>query len=256
MNLCEYIAFISVELRVDTRCLIHKNIRSFYRLAAMPNIFLENEHCEAREIASLEPVLQNWIKANREYINVCGYDDPPWNYGERSCVSLLAAGCWLAGGIALQDWRAEKGHEDQRWGGWCDLWVRMPDECQSYVEAKLELLPAGYEREHVRSSIEWHLSRATTDASKHTGASPEEQLGVLFVAPFYPKSQQDNLSERVANWLESVYSVPHSVIAWIFRDTRDFRPTDNVVSPGLVLIARTSSCQGQSTHPSDLDLSQ
>ena len=217
----------------------------------MPNFFL-NDYCEAREapvveppreIPALEPVLQSWINAQREYLKACGDDDPPWDYGERSCIGFLAGGVWLSGGVALEEWGAKKGPEGGQWNGRCDLWIRLTDRYEAYIEAKREVLPAGCKRDQVRDSIEYHLSRTTTDACKHTsGPLPEQQLGVLFVVPAYPKHEQDGLNERIATWLEAVYSIPHSAIAWLFPDRGELRH-DVCVCPGVVLIARTAECQ-------------
>jgi hypothetical protein len=202
------------------------------------SIFANANYCEAREVPALEPVLQRWIVANQAYARTCPGDNS-WDYGERSCVGFLAAGVWLSGGIALEEWGTEKGPTDGRWNGRCDLWIQLRESYTACIEAKKETLLATDDKNYVRASIEMHLGRATIDASHHALVEDDQKLGVLFAAPVFAPDQQNAINDRIAAWLEGVYSVPHSAIAWTFQDSSKVGPSETEIYPGVVLIART-----------------
>jgi hypothetical protein len=88
------------------------------------------------------------------------------------------------------------------------------------------------------SYVERRLSEATADA-RNLQCPRHEKLGILFVAPFYPAGKQSEMSSHLASWLEGIYSIPYSAMAWYLLDRRKLKPhrTDNV-HPGIVLIAR------------------
>ena len=200
--------------------------------------FLKDEYCEAPEIPTFLPALQGWIDAERDYANF-GVDDYPWYYSERPCVGFLAAGVWRSGGVALEEWAAEKGSEGGQWPGRCDLWAGCKDQYNFNIEAKHMASTATDPIETQLINIESKLARAAKEASTHNGR-PESQLGVLFVAPVYPPGRQEDIRKHIATWLEGIYSIRHSAIAWIFRDRQELRPIEKDLLPGLVLIARTN----------------
>jgi len=199
--------------------------------------FLKDEYCEANGIPELIPVLQSWITAQRDYVKAV-VDDHPWNYGERSSVGFLAAGVWRSGGVALEEWQTEKGSKAKCRQGRCDLWVFRPQQYDFHIEAKYMRSRATGKPVKERTYIERALLNATTDAQALT-CPRKNQLGILFVAPFYPTGKHEGMHEHITMWLKDIYAIPHSAIAWIIN-RKGLRPSPGNVCPGLVLIARAA----------------
>ncbi len=202
------------------------------------NPFLQDEHCEAPEIPGLLPVLEGWIKAHRTYAEAWPLD-PGWGYRERSCIGFLAAGAWLSGGVALEEWGTERINDGHRSPGRCDLWVARSDQYDFQIEAKQTWSDATGDIESQLAELESKLGHAARDAST-LDCEPKNQLGVLFVAPSYPPNGHEGIAEHIATWLEGVYSIRHSAIAWFFQDRQGLRPSEGHISPGIVMIARTN----------------
>ncbi len=205
------------------------------------NKFLKDEHCEASEIPALKPVLQGWLEAQRDYAKMLRGVDYSCHYGERPCIGFLAQGAWRSGGVALEEWRTEKGPKAKRRQGRCDLWIFRHDRYEFHIEAKHMWQPATVKPKKQLSSIEAALSDATRDAASLTCAR-KIQLGILFLAPYYTPTKQAGMAAHIASWLEGIYSIPHSAIAWAFRNRKGLsisRDEEEIV-PGLVLIARTT----------------
>jgi hypothetical protein len=200
--------------------------------------FLKDDYSEARGVPALKPILQSWIDVQRHYSKAVA-GDCSWYYRERTCIGFLAASVWRVGGVALEEWATEKGVKAKRRQGRCDLWIFRHARYNFHVEAKHMWSRATGKDDRERTFIERELSRATSDARALT-CPRKNQLGILFVAPFYPPGKHTGMAEHVAEWLEGIYSIPHSAIAWIFRDRRGLRPSRGNVGPGLVLIARTT----------------
>ena len=202
------------------------------------NKFLKDEHCEASELPALKPVLQGWLEAQRDYAKMVP-GDYAWHYRERTCIGFLAAGVWRAGGIALEEWGTEKGPKAKRHKGRCDLWIFRRDRYDFHIEAKHRWSRATGKPNKQLGYIEAALAHATTDAAALT-CPRKNQLGILFLAPYYPHGKQAGMGDHIATWLEGVDSIPHSAIAWVFRDRQGLRASSDAVGPGLVLIARTT----------------
>ena len=202
------------------------------------NKFLKHEHCEASEIPALKPVLQGWLETQRDYAKMVT-GDYSWNYRERTCIGFLAAGVWRSGGVALEEWRTEKGPKAERRQGRCDLWMFRRGRYDLHIEAKHMWSRATGKPKKELDYIEAALSRATTDAAALT-CPRKNQLGILFLAPFYPPGKQAGMAGHLATWLKGIYSIPHSAIAWVFGDMQGLRASSSNICPGLVLIARTT----------------
>jgi hypothetical protein len=75
------------------------------------------------EFRKLKAVLDKWTRAIEKYRDQSG-DRSPWHYRERSWVGFLAAGAWLAGGVALEEWCTEKQRNSRRkTKGRADLYI-------------------------------------------------------------------------------------------------------------------------------------
>ena len=204
------------------------------------NKFWKNEQSEAEGRPALKPVLKGWIKALRDYEKATE-GDYAWNYTERACIGFLAAGAWLSGGVALEEWRTEKLGIDvkaKNRNGRCDLWIYKRGQYDFHIEAKHMWSLATRSEEKLIPRINKALDRATDDARRLTCEDSDQKLGILFLAPFFPQGEQDCMNEGIASWLECITKVKHDAIGWVFSDRKTLPKRNGNIAPGLVVIVR------------------
>ncbi|MCZ7929528.1 hypothetical protein [Agrobacterium pusense] len=80
-------------------------------------------------------LLDGWIEATTKYCDEMEGREAPFFFNERANISMLAAACWLKGGIALEEYSASKFAEDRNSNGRCDLYVFLAGE-NIEIEAK------------------------------------------------------------------------------------------------------------------------
>jgi hypothetical protein len=199
------------------------------------NRFFADEYYETK-IPALRGILRAWIDVQRDYSKAV-VGDYSWNYRERTCIGFLAGAVWRSGGVALEEWLTKKGSKVEQQRGRCDLWIYRRDRYDFHIEAKHMWSRATGKRSSELGYIERELSRAVADSNR-LSCPRKLRLGLLFIAPFYPIGKQREMSDHMANWLKDIYSIPHSAIAWCFRDRRTLRAGRWQVGPGIVLLAR------------------
>ena len=80
-------------------------------------------------------LLDGWIEATTKYCDAMEGREAPFFFNERANISMLAAACWLKGGIALEEYSAPKFAEERDSNGRCDLYVFLAGE-NIEIEAK------------------------------------------------------------------------------------------------------------------------
>lgn len=201
------------------------------------NRYLQDEFYEARDIPPFKLVLKKWIAVQRKYAQQTK-NDYSWNHSERASTGFLAVAAWNAGGVALEEWHANKGPLKKPRKGRCDIYIDFRKQ-RFHIEAKHMWSRATGKWEKERIYIERRLNAAVADA-KDLQCLSHEKMAVLFIAPFYPAGKQAEMSSHIATWLEGIYSIPHSAIAWLFLERHKLRRhrTKNVL-PGIVIIVRS-----------------
>jgi hypothetical protein len=200
--------------------------------------FKKTEHCEAHGVPALKPVLAEWIAVQREYTRQTGGDYSRY-YRERALTGFLAAAAWRAGGVALEEWSTEKkGPRNEPHKGRCDLYICRRKR-SFHIEAKHMWSRVAGNQAKQLERVQRNLDRAVTDA-KALQCPRKEKLGVLFIAPYIPPRKQTDMTSKVAEWLESIYEIPHSAIAWLFLDRHKLKPDRRYnFTPGIVLIVHS-----------------
>lgn len=199
--------------------------------------FKKTEYYEAPGVPALKPVLAQWIAVQREYTRQTG-DDYSRYYRERASTGFLAVAAWQAGGVALEEWSTEKGPRNDARKGRCDLYIRLGKR-PFHIEAKHMWSRVAGNQDKQVELVQRNLDRAVADA-KDLRCPREERFGILFIAPYIPPWKQTDMTSKVAAWLQSIYEIPHSAIAWLFLDRHKLKPNGRQkVVPGIVLIVRS-----------------
>lgn len=221
------------------------------------NKYLKDEHTHAGSLTAFKPILKAWIDVQNEYSNAKNEnlksqpEDYAYYYGERSCVGFLAASVWRCGGVALEEWGTVKGKKPKTRNGRCDLYIKYKSTGY-FIEAKHQSSQATGTLENELRFINDKLDLAVEEAEGHHPCDPSNQIGIVFVAPFFPKGKQDDMGDKISKWLECIFegikdekgSIPgvkYSATAWLFQDRRKLQKIKNdIVSPGVVLLARSA----------------
>jgi len=201
--------------------------------------YRKDSFIDAGSLPAFKPILQSWLDVQLAYERAMKHDDQAWWYRERTCVGFLSAAAWQSGGVTLEEWQTEKGPKEKSRHGRCDLYIFRRNQ-QFFIEAKHMYSRATGRSERELTYINRQLDRAVADASV-LQCKRSQQLGVLFVVPFYPPGKHpESFDEHIAEWLEGVATVPHSAMAWLYQPRHKIqgKRTEHV-SPGVILLART-----------------
>lgn len=77
------------------------------------------------EFRKLRPFFEEWLKLNRDYIELTESGDNLYWYNERSNVSAIAGAVWRRGGFAQEEFSSEKGPKSDRKMGRVDLYFHF-----------------------------------------------------------------------------------------------------------------------------------
>src|SRR5258708_5874155 len=147
--------------------------------------FSKAAHSESKGFPAIGPIFKNWVQIQRDYITAFSGRDHPWHYRERTHVGFLSGAAWRSGAVTLEEWQTEKGTKAQQRKGRSDLYIYLRTrKLHLYVEAKHTYSRATGNPDKEIRYIERTLTRAT-EAAAELPCSPRQQLGVLFLAPYY-----------------------------------------------------------------------
>lgn len=134
------------------------------------------------------PVVKQWQRSIVRYCDAHPKDGPYW-YNERTNISLLAAGAWQSGAIALEEYTASKRRHRSLKDCRCDLYIRLKKR-DAQIEAKHWWLRAA-PKDIIRSSDRaWahrnliykkKIKRAFKSAAKAARANTESDTRIACV---------------------------------------------------------------------------
>ena len=162
-------------------------------------------------------LLIGWIKAQRRYAKQCGYDDFAHYYSERPHVGFLAAGVWLSGGIALEEWKTEKSKKREKGYGRCDLWFSLGSRSPHHLEAKHRWLTLKGDEEQIANRLSEMMEGSLESARKlRTGSEP--RLAMLSVGLISHKKNCPNepavLLKKALRQVEHKYCDAAAALLW------------------------------------------
>jgi len=188
-------------------------------------------------LRGLKGILNEWIDANIRLVREWR-EDVPWWYNERASISVLAGAVWLKGGLAFEEFAedkssGQKGHPKYR--GRIDLYLKVGEQ-QFIAEAKWCWSGALRVNERTAGHIRQTLKRAYADI-RRCPSNGQRKLGVLFVTPYIPASEQKNVDNHIKKWLAAIREVECSCSAWVFpKESRHFGGEN--ICPGVVVLIK------------------
>lgn len=170
-----------------------------------------------------------------------GKTDAPWWYNERASLSLFAGAVWVCGGWAFEEYATSKRSKIKKRknrNGRGDLFFSIRKH--GYVaEAKQYWSGMGKRARDPVVGIKNSLRKARKDSWDVPVDKKEIRLGLVFVVPWFPKSEQENVGKLIQRWLSRATKISGAAIAWTFpRAKRKLKADDGYIHPGVLLLAR------------------
>jgi len=166
------------------------------------------------------PVLEQWLRVHRDYMEETGFSDSLYWYTERTNIGALAGAVWRCGGYAVEEYGALKGKDADESNGRVDLFFMLSDY-EVVVEAKqcwIYLSKNNRRDFHldISKAIEVALSdiRRTQDSLNHKYA-----IGIVFF-PTYAKDLEES-RESMGRFLDAIKSTDCSFYALLQNTSGD-----------------------------------
>jgi len=194
-------------------------------------------------MSRLLPLMQGWRRAlNRDA--KLQTDDPAYYYNERPNLSLLAAGAWIAGATALEEFSGTKGWGTKKSNGRIDLYVGF-DSFDVEIEAKRKYMSAACNDASLRKLVSSNIKSARNDAKKDYGA--DAQFGCVFFIPRFSKRRFQNYEAESSQLIRKEicrYIRLHYADSWTWCFPRNTRMllSDKKTSyyPGVIMGVRAA----------------
>lgn len=142
-----------------------------------------------KEIEVIAPILEQWVKINRDYIEQSENSENYYWYNERANISALAGAVWRCGGFASEEYSAPKGADNKM--GRVDLHFVFAQK-EIICEAKHGWLYLTQDKDKdYASEIKGCLDEAKHDIERTLKAhKPDLGLGIAFLAPYWDASKK------------------------------------------------------------------
>lgn len=163
-----------------------------------------------KDVEFLVPVLEQWVKINRDYIEQSDNRDNYYWFNERANLSALAGAVWKSGGFASEEYSARKGENNS--SGRIDLFFQYAKH-EVICEAKHDwmYLPQNKSKEY-GDEIKKSLDHSVDDIIHTLGANNADVgLGLTFITPYWdarkprPTKSIDELKQKLKGVDASFY---------------------------------------------------
>lgn len=190
---------------------------------------------------ALTALLEGWIKATAKYSKASGDSEAGYFWGERASISILAAGAWLADGVALEEYPTEKTREGIAKNGRADLYVHIR-ESRIGIEAKHKWTTASWSDDVLQKHLQVCLAKAVFDA--RALGNEVRRYGCVFVVPRFKKDVA-----RGKEWQATIEAERERIIrlagrvgawAWCFPPEANSLEFDDLVYPGALVAIQSA----------------
>jgi len=167
-------------------------------------------------VDKIKPVIMEWLKINRDYIEYTSGSDCLYWFNERATVSSLAGAVWRLGGYAQEEYSSTKGLNKRN--GRVDLYFTYNDTSVVCEAKQLELYLNPKARKVYLDEISTSLNSAIKDI-KETKAAAEYQdqsLAITFVICRKVKGRDVKILED--EYLEALFDLECDFFA-LFRSS-------------------------------------
>jgi len=190
---------------------------------------------------ALTALLEGWIKATAKYSKASGDSEAGYFWGERASISILAAGAWLADGVALEEYQTEKTRAGIGQNGRADLYVHIGPS-RIGIEAKHRWTSASWSDDVLQKHLQACLAEAVSDA-KELG-NEVRRYGCVFVVPRFKKDVASGKEWQATIEAERERIIrlagPVDAWAWCFPPEAATLEFDDLIYPGALVAIQSA----------------
>lgn len=192
-----------------------------------------------------EKLLRNWIKLMDKYLVAArGRGDLPYWNGEDANTSFLAAAAWKLGGVAIEQFYAERKKGKSK--GHSDLWIRFNGQKDFDFVAEAKRYDETIKLEKIKEKILNKLAEAEQNLKDLDERYKSKHLiSICFVFPRINKKKRGKFSEEefIKKVIEAFEKEKNIIVASYFPkiDMKKYRSPeygDKFEYPGVLLVAR------------------
>ncbi len=182
-----------------------------------------------KDIQWLEPVLIQWLKINRDYIEETDYEDCLYWYNERANVSTFAGAMWKCGGFALEEYSAHKSDENENSKkGRIDLYIQSHGN-SAVCEAKIEwiyLCEPNRQQKDFAKTISNSIEKANNDLT-NTLKMNSNNLGIALNFIVGYSNQDIDITETLASLQNAIEDTECAFFAWLLVEEKQILSSKN-----------------------------
>ena len=204
---------------------------------------------------TLVPLAKNWANAIKIYCGSEPNDDAPYYYNERSNISILAGGIRKYGGIAVEEYTADKERKRPARkskglmrSGRADLLAKPKGYSGLLqIEAKMRWMRA----ENRPTTVVSRVKRRIADAKKDAAAYREANciLACVFFVPSFsgssPKKYKSEAASEIRDLLHRYLDIKVDLWAWCFprvsRHVYSYEGDERRYWPGVIMALKIVS---------------
>ncbi|KJG31198.1 hypothetical protein C0W92_09375 [Photobacterium angustum] len=193
---------------------------------------------DKKKFKKLKPVFEEWLKLNRDYIELTESNDNLYWYNERSNISAIAGAVWRRGGFAQEEFSSDKGSFSERKRGRIDLYFHFQEQ-DVLCEAKhLFLYLPENNRKCLKTKIESNLNLAFDDLETTTAATDYEDIGLAlsFIVPYFVEGNE--IDETESELDEALKSLDCSFYVSFKTTMKDIVNENNGVYNSVILVGK------------------
>jgi hypothetical protein len=209
-------------------------------------------HAADSSLHQLDPILNTWKDVITRYGELWRWRDVPYWYNERASLGTFAAAVWLSGGVALEEYRTDKGEADVEppvgasSKGRGDLYFHYggahfiveAKQHRAYPSRSLDCTISETRRQLNRACSEVRTKRAYEDPT----GTIQRRLGLAFSIPRFPAAARRTWGAQTDIWRQRILTeVPADCILW-YNVPSGYLPADKKgkLYPGVCLLLRES----------------
>jgi len=192
---------------------------------------------KTRSLKQLRPILFEYLKINKETVELWNYEDLPWWYNERANLSLFTGTVWKKGGYALEEYTSDKVSTSKKYQGRNDLYFFFNK--QEYIlEAKILSQNGNSKSESIRNRATKLMEIAVADVRKNKLEFSANKLGIVFVIPYF-LNKSTSIENDFNNFLKTMMKLDYSAMGWLYSEKANKLIVDRKwVAPGLVVLLK------------------
>ena len=173
-----------------------------------------------RKLKWIRPVLEQWLRVHRDYIEEAGFSDSLYWYTERTNIGALAGAVWRCGGYAVEEYGALKGKDAHESSGRVDLFF-MLSEHEVVIEAKqCWMYLATNARRDFQLAISKRLEEAVSDIRRtQESLAHQNAIGIVFF-PTYAKDFE-GAQESMERFIDAIKATECSFYSLLWNTSEN-----------------------------------